>query len=73
MPVVKVRTAKNWTVPKSARVSISASATPPMMAGRASGRASRRKQRGREYPRVRDASTKHTLCCWKAPRQSRNT
>jgi hypothetical protein len=73
MPVVKVRTAKYCTVPKSASVSISASATPPTMAGRASGRASRRKHRGREWPRVREASTRHTLCCWKAPRQSRNT
>jgi len=39
MPVVKVRTAKCCTVPKSASTSISASATPPTIAGRASGAA----------------------------------
>jgi hypothetical protein len=37
MPVVKVLTPKYCTVPKSASVSISASATPPAIAGRASG------------------------------------
>ena len=71
MPVVKVRTAKCCTVPKSASVSISASATPPTIAGRAIGRARRRKHDPSEWPRVREASSRQTLCCWKALRQSR--
>jgi hypothetical protein len=43
MPVVKVCTAKYLTVPKSAKVSIKANATPPAIAGRASGSETRRK------------------------------
>ena len=43
MPVVNVCTAKYDTAPKSASVSISASAVPAAIAGRASGSATRKK------------------------------
>ena len=43
MPVVNVCTAKYDTTPKSASVSISASAVPAAIAGRASGSATRKK------------------------------
>ena len=57
MPVVKVETPKYCTVPKSARVSINASDSPAIIAGRANGRATNRKVRQGPLPRVRLASS----------------
>ncbi len=71
MPVVKVRSAKCCTVPKSARVSISTSPTPPASAGRASGSATCQNVRPSEWPSVRETSTRQVLCWRKAARQSR--
>ena len=71
MPVVKVRTPKCWTVAKSASTSISTSAMPATIAGRASGSATCRKVRGSPCPRVREASSRQTLCCRKALRHIR--
>ena len=71
MPVVKVSTPKYWTVPKSARASISASATPPAIAGRASGTATSRKLPQGPRPSVRLTSIMQVHCSRKAARASR--
>ena len=71
MPVVKVFTAKYCTVAKSAMVSISASVTPPMIAGRASGIATRKKLRHGPQPSVRLTSSTQIDCDRKAARASR--
>src|SRR3546814_12241464 len=60
MPVVKVLTPKYETVPKSARVSISASAVPAAIAGRASGNATRRRLSQPLQPSVRLTSRTKT-------------
>jgi hypothetical protein len=71
MPVVKVLIAKCCTVPKSARTSISTSAVPPAIAGRASGSATRKKAEDRPWPSVREHSIRQVDCCRNAARQSR--
>ena len=71
MPVVKVLTPKYWTVPKSASVSISASATPPAIAGRASGIATLKKLPQAPRPSVRLTSSMQVHCSRKAARARR--
>ena len=71
MPVVNVSTPKYCTVPKSPSVSISASATPPMIAGRASGRDTCRKLCHGVRPSVRLTSIAQTDWSRKATRASR--
>ena len=56
MPVVNTSSAKYETVPKSASVSISASAAPAAIAGRASGTATRKKAPHADSPASRPAS-----------------
>src|SRR5215211_1633328 len=56
MALVKVCTPSRFTVPKSASASISASRTPPRIAGRARGTPTRRIARARDMPRPRAAS-----------------
>jgi hypothetical protein len=58
--VVKVGTPSQLTAPKSARVSISTSATPPAIIGRASGNAMRRKRVHGPSPSVRPTSSTQT-------------
>ncbi len=70
MPVVKVSTPKYCTAPNSLRVSISASDTPPTMAGRASGMAMLVNSRQGPRPRVRPTSSTHTDCSRKLARAS---
>jgi hypothetical protein len=57
MPVVKVCTPKYDTVPKSASVSISASAVPATTAGRASGSDTRKNEPHGPSPSERPASS----------------
>jgi hypothetical protein len=68
--VVKVGTPKNETAPKSAKVSIRASAVPAAIAGRARGRATRKKLCQAVQPRVRLTSRAQTDCSRKAARDS---
>jgi hypothetical protein len=71
IPVVNVCTPKYATVPKSARVSISASAVPATIAGRASGSATRRKVPHGPYPQPRATSSMLSDCSRKAERARR--
>ena len=71
IPVVNVCTPKYDTVPKSESVSISASAAPAAIAGRAIGRLSLKKVARAESPSVRPASARLGDCSMKATRVSR--
>jgi hypothetical protein len=71
MPVVKVCTPKYDTVPKSASVSMRASAAPAAIAGRASGRLRRKKLAREESPSVRPASVMLGDCSRNATRARR--
>jgi hypothetical protein len=71
MPVVSVCTAKKSTVPKSFRVSISTSATPTTIDGRAMGNETRRNAAQAEHPSVRAASPTPDDCSRNADRASR--
>ncbi len=71
IPVVNVSTAKYETTPKSASVSISASAVPAAIAGRASGSATRKKVPQAPRPASRPASIALRDCSRNAVRASR--
>ena len=71
MPVVKVPTPKYCTAPKSASASMSDRVSPAMIAGRARGRATAKKERQGPQPRVRLTSRTQTDCSRKAARASR--
>ena len=73
MPVVKVETPKNSTVPKSAKVSIKANTTPATIAGRAIGIASRIKLCIGVRPRVRPTSKVALLCDKNEARANKKT
>ncbi|MNZ59751.1 hypothetical protein D3C78_777980 [compost metagenome] len=71
MAVVKVSKLNTETAPKSARVSISASARPAPMAGRAIGRATRQNAAHGDSPSTRAASIRPLPWATKAVRASR--
>ena len=71
MAVVKVSKLNTATAPKSARVSISARATPAPIAGRAMGSATRQKACKGDNPSTRAASIKPLPCARNAVRASR--
>ncbi len=71
MAVVKVSKLNTDTAPKSARVSITASARPAPIAGRAIGRATRRNACQGDRPRTRAASIRPLPWAMKALRASR--
>ena len=73
MPVVNTSRAKYDTVPKSASVSISASALPATIAGRASGTATRKNAPQAFRPARRPASTALRESSWNAVRAIRYT
>ncbi|MNT45173.1 hypothetical protein D3C72_1817400 [compost metagenome] len=73
MAVVKVSKLNTDTAPKSARVSISANATPAPMAGRAIGNATRQNACHGDWPRTRAASIRPLPWARKAVRASRYT
>ena len=73
MPVAKVWTLKNETVPKSAIVSIATSRTPPKAAVRAIGSATVRNARHGPRPSVRAAMNCAPLWLRNAARQRRYT
>ena len=63
MPVAKVWTLKNATVPKSAMVSMIANSAPPAIAGRAIGKATRQNACIGERPSVRATRNALPDCC----------
>ena len=71
IPAVRVGTAKKSMVPNSFNVSISASATPTAIDGRASGAATVKKLARGVRPRVRLASNSPKLCSMNAARARR--
>ncbi|MNE64735.1 hypothetical protein D3C80_1601610 [compost metagenome] len=71
MAVVKVSKLNTDTAPKSARVSINASATPAPIAGRAMGMATRQNACSGESPSTRAASIRPLPWARKALRASR--
>ena len=73
MALVNVCTPSRFTLPKSASASISASATPPRIAGRAIGTATRSTARSGVRPSPRAASTSSAPWLRKALRASRYT
>jgi hypothetical protein len=73
MPVVKVGMPKYATVPKSASVSMSASAVPATIAGRASGSATLAKVPHAPYPHALATSSMLSDCSRKAARARRYT